>query len=487
MMNCLPNQIQTRSRRFHPTRFKLKKAEAELMKIRDKNRLTRLIAYLSEDMPETYLIDADVYCPHEDASRVTANWTWGYRELYPEEEKFLRLIRENAPVYLEASINHRAYTIELFYAEREVDDSPYLIIEFKKGTQLTFGSNGFVGSNDESSFKVLLHEDGSLLFEHKKRWIPLTLSTLSKQMRGEIFIDFWHRLFLFLGENQFLYRDFAKIYHPNQKIYPKLPFQFNQALTCSTQRELLQAHFKGQSVPKALNKASLYMAYLLMKCRKYVKEEEWVKLFSLIGEDQAFRFFFYHREDSIYTQPRSSLREQIQRCFFLYYSKTIPEVDTDVLDDYLSMALQYERKVQFNLKIKSTRRIQEEHDRVMIRYQEAETPELNFPKRSQFKQLILPKDFEEITTRQRLIKESRIQHHCVWSYASDINQDHCRIFSILYNGDRYTLEVRRKDNVFINHQLRGYRNQDAPQSLHDYVAQCLTQASACLKRNTHSA
>ena len=69
-------------------------------------------------------------------------------------------------------------------------------------------------------------------------------------------------------------------------------------------------------------------------------------------------------------------------------------------------------------------------------------------------------DVEVITTVDRLVHEGAIQHHCVGSYANSINSGHCLIYSILYDGNRYTLEVN-KDTF----QVRGSCNADAPTGL----------------------
>ena len=67
----------------------------------------------------------------------------------------------------------------------------------------------------------------------------------------------------------------------------------------------------------------------------------------------------------------------------------------------------------------------EEHDKLSNRLREQKTPVIKIPKDSRFKKLKLPKEFEEIKTKKRIIEESRIQHHCVWSYADKINHDEC--------------------------------------------------------------
>jgi len=74
-------------------------------------------------------------------------------------------------------------------------------------------------------------------------------------------------------------------------------------------------------------------------------------------------------------------------------------------------------------------------------------------------------DVEVITTVDRLVHEGAIQHHCVGSYANSINAGRCLIYSILYDGNRYTLEVNR--DTF---QVRGSCNAEAPTGLMEILA-----------------
>lgn len=82
-----------------------------------------------------------------------------------------------------------------------------------------------------------------------------------------------------------------------------------------------------------------------------------------------------------------------------------------------------------------------------------QTPVVKITKETKFKLLrkILPPEFEWIKTRKRLIEETVMQHHCVWSYADKINKDKCQIYSYVdEDGKRYTLEfVIKRKNMFV--------------------------------------
>jgi hypothetical protein len=79
---------------------------------------------------------------------------------------------------------------------------------------------------------------------------------------------------------------------------------------------------------------------------------------------------------------------------------------------------------------------------------------------------------EIVDNKARLIQESYEQDHCVATYANQINSGHCAIFSIPYNGQRYTLQV---DQTYRNVQFKGLRNCEPPEELSTMVEDYLFQ------------
>lgn len=117
------------------------------------------------------------------------------------------------------------------------------------------------------------------------------------------------------------------------------------------------------------------------------------------------------------------------------------------------------KKISINFK--SVKKVQEEHDQISQKYYQRSTPKVTVKKDTKFKELrkILPDTFEWIKTRKRLIQETTMQNHCVWSYASFINKDQCQIYSYVdERGERYTLEFRTKRNKYVLQQARGKYN-----------------------------
>jgi hypothetical protein len=121
------------------------------------------------------------------------------------------------------------------------------------------------------------------------------------------------------------------------------------------------------------------------------------------------------------------------------------------VSDYVNMCFRTKTKVR--LDVYSVRQAINLHDDLADNrsYRYENTAKVSVPKKSKFNKLrkILPEEFEWIKSRKRLIIETEMQHHCVWSYATKITNDNCAIYSYVdknaeYSDDgsakRYTIE-----------------------------------------------
>ena len=96
-------------------------------------------------------------------------------------------------------------------------------------------------------------------------------------------------------------------------------------------------------------------------------------------------------------------------------------------------------------------------------------------------------EYELIDDKERLIQESIEMNHCVATYANKINTGGCGIFSIMYEGNRYTLEVGKSSmsdtmNKMMNNpllcvQLKGKFNTKAPEELEKAVVLKLSKGN----------
>ena len=83
-------------------------------------------------------------------------------------------------------------------------------------------------------------------------------------------------------------------------------------------------------------------------------------------------------------------------------------------------------------------------------------------------------EYELIDDKERLIQESIEMSHCVATYADRINNGYCGIFSIMYEGSRYTLEVVQsmfsdEKKALSYNQLKGKFNSAPPAGLVEAV------------------
>lgn len=223
------------------------------------------------------------------------------------------------------------------------------------------------------------------------------------------------------------------------------------------------------------NKNDINILYITYNMAKYVDESSKEILIQLNNNKE----FDFH---NLLGNPKKIIFRGKKKfgfiiSFFTQLYKTKFQVDSDnqyILSDYIRMCII--TKIKLNLRIKSISRLKREHDKIMFIYCKKDTPVIKIPPNSAFSALrkILPCEFEQIKTKERIIKETIMQHNCVWSYADLINNDKCAIYSLYYEPDetRYTIEFRKEDtlNYFIV-QLLGPCNQEGSNNVYSYVSQ----------------
>ena len=161
-----------------------------------------------------------------------------------------------------------------------------------------------------------------------------------------------------------------------------------------------------------------------------------------------------------------------------------------IVSDYVNMCRQSKKKIR--LDIRSVEQMDNLHDFVARGntqdYYRTNTRSVSVPKDSKFNELrkILPDAFEWITNRKRLILETELQHHCVWSYADKISSDRCAIYSFVdskaeYADDgrakRYTIEFcQDKKGEYYIQQVQGKYDRMHTQKMADYIQKLLDDA-----------
>lgn len=143
-----------------------------------------------------------------------------------------------------------------------------------------------------------------------------------------------------------------------------------------------------------------------------------------------------------------------------------------LLSDILEMAEKTETNEiwQKLLKVEDVAGLERLHDRISKRYrkmiaQEIVPRELDINKKFYKISEAFSKDRELsflklITDEKELYDEGVIQENCVHSYVEEIESGICGIFSGIYKGRRYTVEIVRKGKLFECGQCLGRKNEN---------------------------
>lgn len=143
-----------------------------------------------------------------------------------------------------------------------------------------------------------------------------------------------------------------------------------------------------------------------------------------------------------------------------------------ILSDILKMAEKTETNgiLQKLLKVEDAAGLERLHDRISKKYrkkiaQEIVPRELDIGKKFYEISETFLKDRELsflklITDEKELYDEGVIQENCVHSYVEEIESGICGIFSGIYKGRRYTVEIVRKGKLFECNQCLGRKNEN---------------------------
>lgn len=172
------------------------------------------------------------------------------------------------------------------------------------------------------------------------------------------------------------------------------------------------------------------------------------------------------------------MHEKSYFVLILYFLCRDNRCEVSTLKDYFKMLSDSGQKINLNISSYST--IKSRHDeisrKILLKTNKKRGASLGvkkiYPDIKSFPGL----EIEKIKTTGRLNGESEMLHHCVHSYKEQIKSGTCAIYSLLYEGKRYTLQVNAtaKDNTvevekreynFQLHQLKGVHNSNPPESI----------------------
>lgn len=353
------------------------------------------------------------------------------------------------------SINVPSYLVKIRKAKNQ-DDKKYISLNFREYTQLK-SCYGIYPSGKFSEITILIYEDFSMVCcTSSGKYYPLQLSSIAKKCNDSIIKGCIALIFDYFSNKHLLFNDICKDYKKGEA---NIPIDINLIWDSYNKYDLLNNRYKNINIPKSINKYSIQKGYLFLKLQKYIDVNyhnsflKWFKDFDL---------------EELYSSK--TIKDKIITIFTYYYMDNLnnnEDFDYYIVNDYVNMLLMDKQKI--NLKIKSYNRLKEEHDVLMIKTRAKQLDKIKIPKNTKFKRLKLPNDFEKITSTKRIVQESEIQKNCVSSYIDSINRDNCAIYSLLYDEDRYTIEIKKKNNLYYWVQIAGFANSQPPREVVEYV------------------
>ena len=306
----------------------------------------------------------------------------------------------------------------------------------------------------------------------KKKMSPLTLKTLSfiiDKIPTEIvlyILDIIKPIFENCKSKLF-FKDIKDELLKGECYVPvKLEYLFNQEI--KSKKMLFDTYYKLPfEIPKSVNKRRLTDTYIKTNLLNKIKENERQKIWCweikpTVLKEMALKNTRKERCLSLYCEYLKDVNKISIKGLQLNPYYFIDSIGCNrILYDMATMAYKTDR--YFNLGIKSMKSILKRHNDLIPQYTALTAMgKLKFPKDDKFKELRLPDNYELIKSAKRLKEEGVMQNNCVYSYLEDINLGRCVIYSTVYQGKRYTIEITAKKKgkkyQYYLAQIQGYGN-----------------------------
>lgn len=431
----------------------------------------------------------------------------------------------------------RGFTTDIpaFYFCVEISSNFFVTVKYNTYESI------YVGANNENGWRInknlysksfMISPDGRLFkkMQNKDKYFPLSMKDfLALYKEKNICGDFMRLLLDFHQEKNIFYKDVVNDCMEKCLI----PLTFNEVAEYHNKTDLLLKKYKAAaSMQIKWNKQNLNLSYLIIKAyslvepgisRRIIMQQKDMALlenwYAKRALDKAYNFLGNILYKNIMENGRKS-SERIEAIKERYRKELVEELQTNVLSDeyeqwinerveeelslhdikstirdYVSMCRQ--TKIKVRLDVRSVEQLNNLHDRITTNpnYYRTHTGKVSVPKKSNFLELreILPEEFEWIKTRKRLVLETELQHHCVWSYAELITMDKCAIYSFTdsraeYAKDgvprRYTIEFRqRKNGEYYVEQVQGKYDRANADGMREYIQSLLVNYSKLHKES----
>lgn len=306
------------------------------------------------------------------------------------------------------------------------------------------------------------------------------------------------------------------------------PIKFNDLYKYHTKNELMKDIYGlAKDLPINYNKININLSYLIVKSYNYVNDRSKKILIQLKDKDNSIlklinrcitkswqrltykrKVFFFLQSIIIYTinektdwgktkkkyieENLNFIAENILDAEFNEFEENCADDMIIQVGDYVNMCIYSNKRVKpkVDLSISNIHTLIEKHNDVSWLSRKSGTKPVKVPKDSVFNDLrkILPKEFEWIKNRKRLILETELQHHCVWSYADKISSDMCAIYSYVDKDGskslcndgkpkRYTIEFNfnKQDGTYYVVQVQGKYDAVNSSDVQNYIYKILNE------------
>lgn len=306
------------------------------------------------------------------------------------------------------------------------------------------------------------------------------------------------------------------------------PIKFNDLYKYHTKNELMKDMYGlAKDLPINYNKININLSYLIVKSYNYVNDRSKKILIQLKDKDNSIlklvnrciakswqrctykrKVFFFLQSIIIYTINEKTdlgknrkkyiednlhlIAENILDAEFYEFEENCADDMLIQVGDYVNMCIYSNKRVKpkVDLSISNIHTLIEKHNDVSWLSRKSGTRPVKVPKDSVFNDLrkILPKEFEWIKNRKRLILETELQHHCVWSYADKISSDMCAIYSYVDKDGskslcndgkpkRYTIEFNfnKQDGTYYIVQVQGKYDAVNSSDVQNYIYKILNE------------
>ena len=241
---------------------------------------------------------------------------------------------------------------------------------------------------------------------------------------------------------------------------------YRHHMNAKSSYEVLE-NYTGVKIPAVLKKS--FETYNLLDLYKSIKDyNEINKVCQFIAANSDVV------KEYMYDGKMISLPNLLSH--MLFGDGTYSWLVSDSMRDCISL-----KERTLSLKVTSLKRWQDEHRKATARRMAKGISEIKVDKKYTNALDGLEYPYELISTKDRLIQESTELGHCVATYANKINSGDCGIFSVEYEGKRYTLEVKAnqfdKGIAYVPIQFKGLYNCAVPDVLLKTVCDLLYKNS----------